>query len=105
MNDRPLPFLILAQTGQDVRQCQACDQCDDLVVEGMDLSFGEILRTAARNDDRALTCSSLWSCEPFLDRPPACQADLDIPAVIHVLRDEALRRGLGPPPPTPEWIL
>lgn len=105
MNDRPLPFLILAQTSQDVRQCLACDQCADLRAEGMDLSFGEILRSAARNDERALTCSSLWNCEPFLDRPTPCQAGLDIPAVINALRREALRRGLGPQPPVPEWIL
>jgi heterodisulfide reductase subunit C len=105
VSERPLPFLVLTKTGQDVRQCQACDQCDDWLAEGMDLSFGEILRYAARNDERALTCNSLWRCEPFLDRPTPCQAGLNIPAVINTLRQEAVRRGLGPQPPVPEWIL
>lgn len=105
MNERPLRSLILAQTGQDVRACQACDQCADLRAEGMDLTFGEILRCAARDDSHALTCASLWRCEPLLDRPMACPASLDIPAVIGVLRDESVRRGLAPRTAVPEWIL
>lgn len=105
MSDRPLRSLILAQTGQDVRQCQACDQCADLTAEGMDLTFGEILRCAARDDPRALTCASLWRCEPLLDRPAPCPAGLDIPAVIGVLRSESVHRGLAPRTAIPEWIL
>jgi heterodisulfide reductase subunit C len=105
VNDRPLRSLILAKTGQDVRQCQACDLCEDLRADGMDLSFGEILRCAARDDLRALTCASLWRCEPLLDGPAICQAGPDIAAVIRFLRREALRRGLGPQAPVPEWIL
>jgi len=105
MKPAPLPSIVLSRTGQDVRLCQACDQCDDLRAEGMDLTFGEILRLAARNDMRALACDSLWRCEPLLSPRPPCQADLDIQAVIRALRKEALRRGYGPPPPTPEWIL
>ncbi len=101
----PLRAVILSRTGEDVRLCQACDQCECLLAEGMDLTFGEMFRLAARDDLRALTCASLWRCEPLLGRNPTCQAGLDIPAVIGALRTECLRRRLGPPPAHPEWIL
>jgi hypothetical protein len=101
----PLRHLILTQTGQDVRECQSCDQCSDWLADGMDLSFGEILRCAACDDPRALTCRSLWSCEPFLGRTGSCQAGLEIASIVAVLRGEAIRRGLGPRSPYPEWIL
>jgi hypothetical protein len=105
MNDRPLAHLILTRTGQDVRECQACHLCDDLLADGMDVPFGELLRLAAVDDRRALTCSSLWCCEPLLSTRLCCQAGLDIPAVVRALRDEALHQGLGPPPTYPEMIL
>jgi heterodisulfide reductase subunit C len=101
----PLPSVLLSRTGQDVRLCQACAQCDDLMADGMDLAFGEILRLAARNDEHALTCSSLWCCEPLLGKAGRCPAGIDVPAVIRALRQEALRRGYHPQPPTPDWIL
>jgi heterodisulfide reductase subunit C len=71
----------------------------------MDLAFGEILRLAARDDEYSLGCDSLWRCEPLLKDTTRCPAGINIPAVIRALRKEALRRGYGPHPPTPEWIL
>ena len=105
MDQRPLPFVILTRTGQDVRGCQACDLCEGVRADGMDLAFGEILRLAAHDDSRALTCASLWCCEPLLSARLKCQAGIDIPAVIRALRDEALRRRFGPPPAYPALIL
>jgi heterodisulfide reductase subunit C len=105
MKGAPLPALVLARTGQDVRLCQACDQCRDLLADGMDLAFGEILRYAAHDDERALACQSLWCCESLLAGLPRCPAGIDIPAIIHALRREALRRGFRPITATPEWIL
>jgi heterodisulfide reductase subunit C len=105
MKPAPLAFVVLSRTSQDVRLCQACDECRDLHAEGMDLTFGEIFRLAARNDERSITCDSLWRCEPLLGKPAHCTAGLDIPGVIRALRQEALRRGNHPLPATPEWIL
>ncbi len=105
MKPPPLASIVLARTNEDVRLCQACDECRDLLAEGMDLTFGEILRFAARNDERSITCHSLWRCEPLLGKPAHCPAGIDIPAVIRTLRQEALRRGYRPMTATPEWIL
>ena len=91
----PLAAIVRAATAQDVRACQACQICDDLRCEGMELTFGEILRAAGRNETSVLASPSLWCCEPLIRRRPSCQADIDVPAVIAVLRSEARRRGLA----------
>jgi heterodisulfide reductase subunit C len=92
----PLSAVVLASTGQNVRSCQACQQCDDLRCEGMELTFGDIMRATALDKPTVLSSPSLWCCEPLIRRPLHCQADIDVPAVIEVLRREAFRRGLAP---------
>jgi heterodisulfide reductase subunit C len=92
----PLPFIILAETGQDVRLCANCQSCEDLRVSGMDLSFGEVIRAAGRDDPIALTNDTLWNCDEALIRQPICQSSLDIYAIIQALRYEARARGLAP---------
>lgn len=53
--------IILAQTGQDPRACVNCDLCEDLLSDEMDLSHGQIMRAAARDDERALTNRTIWN--------------------------------------------
>ena len=91
----PLAAIVRAATAQDVRACQACQMCDDLRCEGMELTFGEILRATAHDETSVLASPSLWCCEPLIRRRLKCQADIDVPAVIGVLRSEARRRGLA----------
>lgn len=104
MRPAPLAQIVYTRTSQDVRLCQACDMCRDQVADGMDLTFGEILRLAAVNDERAIVCESLWCCEPLLGKTGRCPAGIDVPAVIRALRQEALRRGYHPITATPDWI-
>lgn len=92
----PLRAIILAATGQDVLRCASCTSCEGLVEPGMDLSLGEVVRAAARNDSRALTCASLWACEDLLLRPIPCQAGLSLAAIVITLQREAELRGLTP---------
>ncbi len=89
----PLPFIILAETGQDVRHCANCRNCEDWTTPGMDLNFGEILRAAARNDPIALQNQSLWNCDDVFTNTIHCHQGFDIPAVIRTLRREAKLRG------------
>lgn len=90
----PLPFIILTATGQDVRRCANCHSCEHLTTPDMDLSFGELMRAASRDDPLTLTNRTLWRCEDVLESSVRCQSGIDIPAVIHALRREAERRGL-----------
>jgi heterodisulfide reductase subunit C len=69
--------------------CSNCWTCEDLKTPGMDLSFGEIMRAIARNDQHVLGNESIWACDDLLDRSPRCQAGLDIASVILALRREA----------------
>jgi heterodisulfide reductase subunit C len=91
----PLRAVILAATGQDVRLCANCASCESLMASGMDLTLGEMVRAAARNDSSVLTCASLWACEALLLRPIPCQAGLSIPAIVIALQREAELRGLA----------
>jgi heterodisulfide reductase subunit C len=61
----------------------------------MDLTFGEVMQAAARNDVRALTNRTLWACDSVLAAHARCQEGIDLAAVIRALREEALRRGDG----------
>ena len=85
----PLRQVILTSTGQDVLRCTTCWSCDDLMDDGMDLTFGEVMRAAARDDMQALTNNTLWACDELLERQPRCQAGLEITSVILALRREA----------------
>lgn len=92
----PLRHIILTSTGQDVYQCVNCAHCDRFALKDMDLSFGEILQAAARDDPIALTNSTLWACDDLLLYCSICHNKIDIPSVILALQREAELRGLAP---------
>jgi heterodisulfide reductase subunit C len=92
----PLRHIILISTGQDVGRCINCAHCDRFEMRGMDLSFGEILQAAARDDPIALTNNTLWACDDLLLYCSICHNGLDIPSVILALQREAEQRGLAP---------
>jgi hypothetical protein len=94
----PLRSVVLTETGQDVRLCANCANCNGLTAPGMDLTLGEIVRAAARNDPLALTCATLSACEDWLLRPIPCTAGLSLPSILIALQREAELRGLAPLP-------
>ena len=59
---------------------------------GMDLTFGEIMRAAARDDPRALDNQTLATCDELLPRV-RCPSGIDIASVILALVREAELRG------------
>ena len=94
INRGPLRAIILSETGQDVRACRSCWQCDDERHPGMDLCFGELMRAAAKDDPIALLNETLWNCDLILDGGFNCQSGIQLQAVINVLRREAKIRGI-----------
>jgi heterodisulfide reductase subunit C len=88
----PLRSVILAATGQDVRECTNCDTCDAWIAPGMDLTFGEVMQAAARDDPQAIENSTLWTCDDLLPRV-RCPSGIDIASVILALVREAELRG------------
>ena len=87
--------ILLAATGQDVRQCMQCLLCNHRPSQGMDLVIGEVMQAIVRNDASVLRSRTLWGCEDYLLRDPRCQAGLDISSVILTLQREAEVRGLA----------
>lgn len=59
----------------------------------MDLSFGDIMRAAAKDDTLALENETLWNCDVVVERYPICPSGLDRSRVIQALREEASLRG------------
>ncbi|OGO16014.1 MAG: hypothetical protein A2Z14_07395 [Chloroflexi bacterium RBG_16_48_8] len=91
----PLPFIILANTGEDVRNCINYELYYQ-TFQGMDIAFNEVMQAAARNDPVVLENPILWNCDDLLESNLTCLGGIDIPKVIHALRDEAEIRGVRP---------
>ena len=51
----------------------------------MDLTVGEILQAANRNDESILTSQTLWNSDDLLERKLHCQAGLDVASVLLAL--------------------
>src|SRR5512139_1679416 len=89
-----LRSIVLAQTGQDVSRCCSCALCEDITDSRGDVSLTMVMQWILVNDERALTCRTVWSDEVLRQAEHACTNQLDIPAVLLALRAEAHRRGL-----------
>lgn len=93
-NSTPLHAVILASTGQDVRLCSNCGNCNGQMVPGIVLTVGEVLQAAARDDPSALANNTLWACDDLLGPQLLCPQNLDIAAIITLAR-EAISRGVA----------
>jgi heterodisulfide reductase subunit C len=63
----------------------------------MDLTIGEILQSANRNDESVLSCQTLWNCDELLVRKLHCQAGIDVASVLLALIHVAKDRGFQGP--------
>lgn len=89
-----LRSIVLAQTGQDVSRCCSCALCEDITDSSGDVSLSMLMQWILANDERALTNATVWSDEVMRQADHACANQLNIPAVLSALREEARRRGL-----------
>ena len=89
-----LRSIVLLHSGQDVSDCSSCALCDELTAEDGDVSVSMLLQWILANDERALSCATTWSDEVRARAAHVCANQLDIPAVLWALREEARRRGL-----------
>jgi len=90
-----LRSIVLSHTGQDVSRCCSCALCEEITDSGSDVSLAMLMQWILANDDRALTCRTVWSDEVLRQTDQTCANQLDIPAVLRALREEAHRRGLS----------
>lgn len=89
-----LRTIVLSQTGQDVNKCCSCALCEEITEGASDVSLSMLMQWILVNDERALTSTTVWSDEVLRQADHVCASQLDIPAVLRALREEAHRRGL-----------
>jgi len=90
-----LRTMVLTQTHEDVSRCLGCAFCEEITDEAGDVSLAMLIQWILVNDERALTCRTVWSDDVLRQADHLCANQLDIPAVLHALRCEARRRGLA----------
>jgi hypothetical protein len=86
--------MVLARTGQDVNRCCGCALCEEITDADGDVSLAMLMQWILVNDERVLTCHTVWSDEVLRRTDHTCANQLDVPAVLLALRSEAIRRGL-----------
>lgn len=89
-----LRSVVLAETGQDLRRCQGCLDCDAIPAEGTDISLGSLIQLSLLTDEEILTSRTLWSDSILESAHSACARNLDLAQIILAFRREALKRGL-----------
>jgi len=100
VNRGSLRFIVLAEAGQDVNECGACQCCyvDKAVQAKFDLEIWEVLAAARENDEAALTNQTIWVLAELRSQDVRCANDLDVVAIARALCREARLRGLAPRP-------
>lgn len=93
----PLRFTILNATGLDIAACSSCDSCEEGCPHAheWDLHPSEVLYWARRNDNRALTCRTIWLCAQCQTCGIICPNGVPFETVAAALRTEARLRGLN----------
>jgi heterodisulfide reductase subunit C len=86
--------LILIKTGQDVNRCRGCQLCYGEYSPDQDIPLDSLIQLVIMNDEEVLTSRTLWSDEVLRAASNACVRELDLEKVMHVLREEAIRRGV-----------
>jgi hypothetical protein len=92
----PLRLIVLAATGQDVRQCTHCGLCSAAIGEEAADGLAQLVQWIIANDGRALTALPVYSQQVLQAAQLACANRLDFCKAIAALQAEARRRGLPP---------
>ncbi len=91
-----LRSIVKNATGQDVRVCQACLDCETSCPEGVDIPLGSLVQMVLFDDEEVLTSRTLWSDCVIENARFACKRGLNLQVLMYALREEARHRGLGP---------
>jgi heterodisulfide reductase subunit C len=89
----PISAIIRATTNQDIRACGKCQPCCINSHPDMDLTVGEMLQLAARDESAVFISSTLWNCDSVITEDGHCQEGINLSLVIKSLRNEAKLRG------------
>jgi hypothetical protein len=92
----PLCFIVLAATGQDMRQCEACECCyvRETLEDCLDVAIWEVFAAACKDDPAALTSRTICVLAEAGPGDIRCVNGLDVPAIARALCREAELRGV-----------
>lgn len=83
----------------DVQSCYQCGRCSSgcPVAEFFDLSVMEVVRLASYGaEERLLKTNTIWLCAACETCASRCPNDIEIAALMDILRELALRKGVKP---------
>lgn len=92
----------LQARGIDVQACYQCGRCSAgcPVTQFFDLTVMEVVRLAAYGmEEPLLTSKTIWLCAACETCATRCPNDIEIAALMDVLRELALRKGVQPSEP------
>ncbi len=92
----------LQERDVDVQACYQCGRCSSgcPVGEFFDLSVMEVVRLASYGqEERLLGCHTIWLCAACETCATRCPNDIEIAALMDVLREISLRKGVTPAEP------
>ena len=97
----PLAELVRANTGANVHHCWQCVKCTSgcPLADQFDLTPNQVMRALQLGDARVLASRAIWLCASCHTCATRCPRDIDVTAVMDVLRIEARRRGVKPAVP------
>lgn len=84
--------MVQALSGQDVRTCQACLDCDVEIRGEMDIPLSSIVQLILEGDEEVVHCRTVWSEAALEAARGACKRGLDLPAIMLALRQIASHR-------------
>ena len=86
--------LVQTKTGNDLRRCLGCELCSNVISADQDVPLYSLIQLILLNDEEVLTSRTVWSDEILARAQNACVREFNMEAVLLVLREEAVRRGL-----------
>ena len=89
----------LEERGVDVQACFQCGRCSAgcPITEFFDLTTMEVVRLAAYGmEERLLDSKAIWLCAACETCATRCPNDIEIAALMDILRELAERRGIEP---------
>jgi hypothetical protein len=89
-----LRLIVLAATGQDVRQCWCCGLCSAAIGAGEAGSLEQWVQWLIADDERALTHLPQYNEPALREAQRLCANRLDFLKALAALQAEAKRRGL-----------
>lgn len=93
---RPLSSMVMDTIGQNIFRCYQCIKCTSgcPVADQFDLAPNQVIRSVQLNDPAVLRSRAIWLCASCQTCATRCPQEINVTAIMDLLRMEARRRGI-----------